>query len=439
MQTAVRRRCAGGATRVVLVVVGALLMSTLVAPSADAARRYTVTAKKSASATATVTRNAVYDGYRGKATVRRTARAVAAAKATSTSRKKATSVARSRALSKARSVARKRAVDSATRTAASVARSRAITAAKAAEKTKPPAATPRPTPTPTPTPTPEPSPTSEPTPTPTPTATPEPTPAPEVGTEDACGPTRAKADGSAWSCTFSDDFDGDALDSSKWLVATSEATGLTYGDCWVDRPENLSVADGSLRLTTRMEDEPVTCTAEGKTVTTRYTSGSVTTWGRYTLDRGRVEIRAKMPTTTRPGVQSALWLFPETMKYWDVAGSGEMDIAEFYSQYPDRLIPTMHYATTSPGYTNYFCMVQDPTQWHTYVLEWDRDRIRVEYDGAVCLDHEITPVGQLLQGQPFDQDYTINLTQMLGSGANAPTSATQLPATMEVDHVRVWQ
>ncbi|MGQ2912091.1 MAG: hypothetical protein ACT6QJ_09975, partial [Aeromicrobium sp.] len=113
MQTAVRRRCAGGATRVVLVVVGALLMSTFVAPSADAARRYTVTAKKSATATSTVTRSAVHDGYRGTATIRRTARGVAAAKATSTSKKKATSVARSRALSRARAVARKRATASA--------------------------------------------------------------------------------------------------------------------------------------------------------------------------------------------------------------------------------------------------------------------------------------------------------------------------------------
>ena len=207
----------------------------------------------------------------------------------------------------------------------------------------------------------------------------------------------------------------------------------------MDRPENLRVADGSLRLTTRRESEPVSCTADGAPISTYYTSASVTTWGRYTIDRGRVEVRAKMPSAKVPGVHSALWLFPETLRYWGTLGSGEMDIAEFYSQYPDRLIPTLHYGTATLGYTNYSCLVGDPSAWHTYVLQWDRERIRVEYDGQVCLDHAISPLTQALAGQPFDQDYTINLTQMLGSGANAPTGSTPFPATLEVDHVRVWQ
>jgi beta-glucanase (GH16 family) len=85
-------------------------------------------------------------------------------------------------------------------------------------------------------------------------------------------------------------------------------------------------------------------------------------------------------------------------------------------------------------------MVSDPTDWHTYAMEWDRERIRVVYDGNVCLDHRIKPsVADLLQGQPFDQDYTINLTQMLGVAGNAPLKDAQLDATMQVDWVRAWQ
>ena len=295
---------------------------------------------------------------------------------------------------------------------------------------------------PSPEPTPSPSPTVTPTPEATATPTPEPTPSPEpTTTSDDCGKVRSKDDGSAWTCTFADDFDGNALDRSRWSPATTEATGLTYGDCWVDRPQNLEVKGGALRLTTRKESEPVTCTANGSTVTTPYTSASVTTWGHYTMNRGRVEIRAKMPASSGPGVHSALWLFPQTLKYWgDGLGTGEMDIAEFYSQYPDRLIPTVHYATSTRDYTNYFCMVDDPTAWHTYALEWDRERIRVEYDGQVCLDHAIrTSDTSVEQGEPFDQDYTINLTQMLGVDGNKPTTDTTFPATLQVDWVRAWQ
>ncbi len=261
---------------------------------------------------------------------------------------------------------------------------------------------------------------------------------PPKPTVSACGTDPLKADGSRWSCTFADDFDGSTLDGRRWMVATTEATGLSYGDCWTDAPANVQVANGSVRLTTRRESEPVTCTAAGRTITSSHTSGSITTWGRFTMDQGRVEVRARMPSVTEPGVQSALWLFPQTLEYADSLGTGEIDVAEYYSQYPDRLVPMLHYGTTSQTYTNNGCLVADPSAWHTYAVEWDRSRVRVLYDGQTCLDHEISTAGASEPGQPFDQDYTINLTQMLGSGANAPTASTPFPATLEVDHVRAW-
>ncbi len=478
--------------KVVALILVALAASTLVVAQADAARSHRVTVTKTATVVKTATRVAHVDGHRGEATVRRSAtgRGTATVRASTPQRARAqaTTAARKRAVVQAR----QRAFATASAAAAKIATARAEQAAAAAEPTPEPtpAATPSPTPTATPapeptvapspepvatpeptvtpsaepsaapspeptvTPSPEattapspeptasPAPTATPTPEATATPTPEPTPTPEsTTTSDDCGKTRSKDDGSAWTCTFADDFTGNALDRSKWSPATTEATGLTYGDCWVDRPQNLEVKGGALRLTTRKESEPVTCTANGSTVTTPYTSASVTTWGHYTMSRGRVEIRAKMPASSGPGVHSALWLFPQTLKYWgDGLGTGEMDIAEFYSQYPDRLIPTVHYATSTRDYTNYFCMVDDPTAWHTYALEWDRERIRVEYDGQVCLDHAIrTSDTSVEQGRPFDQDYTINLTQMLGVDGNKPTSGTTFPATLQVDWVRAWQ
>ncbi|MCX6406869.1 MAG: family 16 glycosylhydrolase [Propionibacteriales bacterium] len=466
--------------RVIALVVIALAASMLVVVRADAARSHRATVTKTATVAKTATRVVHVDGHRGEATVRRTATGRGTATVKASTPKRARAQAATAARKRAVVQARQRAFATASAAASKIATSRAEQAAAAAEPAPEPTPSPTPTATPAPEPTvapspepvatpepsvapspeptvapspeattaPSPEPTASPSPTATPTPeatatpTPEPTTSPEpTPTSDDCGKIRTKDDGSAWTCTFADDFTGSTLDRSKWSPATTEATGLTYGDCWVDRPQNLEVKDGALRLTTRKESEPVTCTANGSTVTTPYTSASVTTWGHYTMNRGRVEIRAKMPASSGPGVHSALWLFPQALKYWgDGLGTGEMDIAEFYSQYPDRLIPTVHYATSTRNYTNYFCMVDDPTAWHTYALEWDRERIRVEYDGQVCLDHAIrTSDTSVEQGRPFDQDYTINLTQMLGVDGNKPTSDTTFPATLQVDWVRAWQ
>src|SRR5688500_14860248 len=42
------------------------------------------------------------------------------------------------------------------------------------------------------------------------------------------GETPAKDDGGTWACTWSDEFDGGALDDSKWTVVT-DATPDGYG------------------------------------------------------------------------------------------------------------------------------------------------------------------------------------------------------------------
>jgi hypothetical protein len=39
----------------------------------------------------------------------------------------------------------------------------------------------------------------------------------------------------------------------------------------------------------------------------------------------------------------------------------------------------------------------------------------------------------------FRKHYILNLTQALGTGADAVTAATKVPAVMNVDYVRVWK
>jgi beta-glucanase (GH16 family) len=252
-----------------------------------------------------------------------------------------------------------------------------------------------------------------------------------------------KPTGQPWRCAFADDFNGTALDAAKWQPLTTESTNLRgAGDCWVDGSENIAVGDGFLRLTSQREDSPFTCTmADGTTDESQISSGSVTTYGRFAQAYGRWEIRTRFPEVTLPGSQGALWLTPHADSYGPWPASGEIDVAEYYSLYPDRVVPYIHYNLSGADstVTNTRCYVADPWKFHTYSMVWTARRIVITIDDATCVDHEIHPASPLSGSQPFDQPFVVNLAQAMGVGKNAPIAGTPLPLTTEVDYVRVWK
>lgn len=269
---------------------------------------------------------------------------------------------------------------------------------------------------------------------------PGPTPSPGCG-----GVTIAKATGGTWQCSFSDEFDGSALDASKWIAQQTATSGYTNGKtaCFVDAAGNISVTNGALNLTARKEAAPFTCSDPSGSFTTQYTSGMVSSWGRFSQAYGRFEIRAKITRATAAGLQSALWLWPQNAsKYGSWPASGEIDIAEMYSRYPDRAIPYVHYneAAPDPNVTNTNCLISDLGAFHTYTVEWTTSSIKVMYDGQTCINDSWNPAWPLAKPQPFDQPFIVCLTQALGIGQNAfDPATTPLPATTSVDYVRVWR
>ena len=264
--------------------------------------------------------------------------------------------------------------------------------------------------------------------------TPQPTP-------PSCGATIYKADGTAWKCTFADDFNSGVLDCKKWTVQQTAANGMHVGpECLVNSGRNVYVSGGSLHLTTRKETSQFTCKNPYGDYRTQYTSGGVTTTGKFAQTYGRFEFRAKFPALKVAGVQTALWMYPVTQKYGAWPASGEIDVAEFYSQYPDRSIPYIHYNTAddSAPVTNWSCKL-DPSVFHTYAAEWSATGITISHDGVPCLTHTYNPATPLTGSAPFDQPFSVLLTQVLGAGTNAfSATATPLPATTDVDWVRVW-
>jgi beta-glucanase (GH16 family) len=255
-------------------------------------------------------------------------------------------------------------------------------------------------------------------------------------TSDACGSMLAKSDGTPWTCTFVDDFSGTALDRSKWVVQTDMPAGsATSLGCHTDSPNNVSVSGGSLRLTVRKAAAPFVCGGLPAT----YTSGQVSTFYKWSQQYGRFEARMKVPAATTPGLHEAFWLWPDarvaSTTYWPAAG--EIDISETYSMYPDLTVPFLHYTYTDnggaiPGLNTAWDCSSPRGVWNTYTLIWTATRIEIRVNGTTCLVNT--------SGDPaFRKAYILVLTQALGVAENGFTGLAPLPATTEVDYVKVWK
>jgi beta-glucanase (GH16 family) len=253
--------------------------------------------------------------------------------------------------------------------------------------------------------------------------------------------------GTQLACTFDDEFNGTSLDTSKWVVQQTANSGFTNAPgptmaCFVDSPNNVSVSGGFLNLTVRKEAAPFNCPVGSQSFSTSYTSGMVTTYGLFSQAYGTFEVRAKLPASAIQGLQETFWLWPVNSSQYGTAwpASGEIDIAEFYSQYPNLDIPYIHYNAAAPdsNVTASNCTIT-PGTFNTYGLEWSPGSLVVTYNGQICLIDHPNPAAPLTGAEPFDKPFMILLTQTLGIGGNVfEPDTTPLPATTQVDWVRVW-
>lgn len=244
-----------------------------------------------------------------------------------------------------------------------------------------------------------------------------------------------KPNGTAWKCTLGEDFNGTALNSNLWRVMTSDKFG--YGDrpdCFVNNRNNIYVANGVLTLTSRKERATFNCVRDGRNVRTQYSAGMVSTYSKFTQSYGRFEFRAKLPYTTQKGLQTSMWLWPQGASGASWPASGEIDVAEWYSNWPDRVIPYLHQGNifiSKSQITNNNCLVNRVQDWHTYLLEWTPDYLKISYDGRQCLYKKGG-------GAPFNKRYMISLFQGFGLDRNAPVAGTPSLAKAQFAWVRVW-
>jgi beta-glucanase (GH16 family) len=197
---------------------------------------------------------------------------------------------------------------------------------------------------------------------------------------------------------------------------------------YTDRPENVVVEDGMLKITALQES------FEGSS----YTSARILTKGKYAKKYGRFEARMQLPWGQ--GMWPAFWLIGENIDEVRWPNCGEIDIMENRGSEPTLISGALH----GPGYSGGNAILRPydfkdervDTAFHVYGIEWGSDYINFYVDDV--LYSQITPddvTGNWVFDQPF---YIIINVAVGGNFGGPPNTDTVFPQTMLVDYVRVY-
>ena len=251
-----------------------------------------------------------------------------------------------------------------------------------------------------------------------------------------CAAFLAQYDHLAWS----DEFDGSALDLTKWTPQYGD--GSQYGipgwgnnelQSYTDNPANLYVEDGRLHIVARQQNN-------------QYTSARIRTLGNAEFTYGRMEARIKLPAAGQ-GLWPAFWMLPTNSPYGGWAAGGEIDIVEWINGM-DVVHGTLHHGSAWPSNqqtTGSFNPAGGAiTGFHNYVIEWDPNQIRWYFDGVLYSQKNLNQwFSDSAPGDaeaPFDWNFHFILNLAVGGNwPGYPNGATPFPATLEVDWIRVWK
>jgi beta-glucanase (GH16 family) len=231
-----------------------------------------------------------------------------------------------------------------------------------------------------------------------------------------------------WTLSWSDEFNGAALDATKWTVDLGDSFGTNQQDFDTGRPQNLQVSGGNLIITARQESY------QGAS----YTSARIETSGKFAQAYGRFEARIQLPQGQ--GLWPAFWLLGDNYAEAGWPACGELDIMECRGGVPGTVLGSMH----GPGGTSYsepFTLDAGATfseGFHIFAIEWQPGVVRWYVDDDL---YETQSADLFPATQPwvFDHPFFVILDLALGGNFGGPvTASTPLPQQMRVDYVRVY-
>lgn len=282
-------------------------------------------------------------------------------------------------------------------------------------------------------------------------AAPEPAAAPSPGPTARATATPAPPQPSpppGWTLAWNDEFNGSVVDRSSWAVEHAS----TFGDgnnelaCLMDRPSNVSVADGALTITARREQTLLRCGSTDRRFPDgrMYSSAMLSSRDKRAFEYGRFEIRARTPTAqgTSKGLWPAFWLRPSTGLI------GELDILEILGTGAadpygaNRIYQTIQYdyEPTYPQQTRAYTLPTGTFSdgYHDFAVEWEPGSISWFVDGVLSYRRDAATTPWLEKA--FVGDFYLRLNLAVGGDwPGSPDADTSFPARFQVDYVRVYR
>lgn len=229
-----------------------------------------------------------------------------------------------------------------------------------------------------------------------------------------------------YTLVWNDEFDGTSL-SADWTAATGMGSnGWGNNELQTYTAEAATVSGGTLKIT--LAD------AGGLVTSARLYARPQTGW-RY----GYFEASIKCPAGK--GTWPAFWMMPVDFTAWPA--DGEIDIMEHVGFAPTAVHSTIHcnkYNNTGTSVeTVRHALSTAESEFHAYAVEWTESRMTFYVDGAPVLTYENDGTGR--DAWPFDKAFypILNLAWGGNWGGQQGVDASCLPATMEVDYIRIFQ
>lgn len=224
---------------------------------------------------------------------------------------------------------------------------------------------------------------------------------------------------------WSDEFDTNGAPSpSNWgYDMGAGGWGNSELQTYTDNLENAVVDDGVLKIIAKDDGSG------------GYTSARLKTQGFRSFTYGRIEVRAKLPSSQ--GTWPAIWMLGSNFTSVGWPNCGEMDIMEQTGWDKNTVLGTFHWQdNASDSYAGYGLEIEAPTstsEYHLYSLEWTPEVIYVLYDDE--------PYVTLANNDslPFNADFFIILNIAMGGNLGGDVDPSFTQDTMEVDYVRVYQ
>lgn len=155
---------------------------------------------------------------------------------------------------------------------------------------------------------------------------------------------------------------------------------------------------------------------------------------------GYFESRLKVPKGK--GTWPAFWMLPKDFKNWPE--DGEIDIMEHVGYDPNVIHCTVHTGKYNHSIgTQVGKNIKVPTadtEFHIYAVEWTKDYIKGFVDGEAYFTFKNDHQGDK-KTWPFDAAFYLKLNLAWGGdwGGAQGVDESALPATYEIDYVRVYQ